>query len=1078
MNKNGRCIPGEQLLGFQGWRVRSFSGQLQLLELSLRSILSRMKNICLVVVLLAMAGLSLKAQTSTTSTTDTNSDQGGSMPDPTPFSVVQRDGNSRIWQRETYEQLPDGTVVPHVHRVTELATGLNYKNAQGEWLDSKEEIQILAEGGAAATNGAHQVYFPVDIYSGAIKLVTPEGLILQGHPIGLSYDDGEKSVLIAEVTNSVGAIVGANQVIYSEAFTGNGIKADVRYTYRRGGLEQDIILETQPPTPESLGLNPETARLQVLTEFFDAPEPTVENRTLPASAGVDLQDEALGFGIMKMVPGRAFLAGGEAGTDDENVWVTKRWIETDGRQILVEEVPVDVLADRLATLPVSAKVEVKTHVLMASHKLALPAKHFARLNDGGQHMLVAKNATRDKGLILDYNIINANVTDYTFQGDTTYYITGGTWFYGTTTIEGGAVLKYANTNNATVLITGPFQCETAPYRPAIFTSKDDNSVGDAIPGSTGSPVTQLNSLGLQYYTYYYTNSGPLMAHDLQMRYINTGIQINNFSTTNVVTNNVWDCQIKSTTTAFATSAGVANYFNLHNVLVQGANVAFLGYGPLVLGWENLTIHNVHQMYYSGDGLYVPLGLTNCLLIGVTNWGITFTGNTCATNSSDAGIFQIVGDGGNYLANGSPYRNAGTPNISPELSDDLATKTTYPPIVYAGSNFITPLSLSPQVPRDTNANPDLGYHYYPLDYVFGGCVLSTNLTCAAGTAVGFYEASGSVSASGQPYGICLTSGANLALLGTATAPCWDTSYNMVQEGGNGNWTGRGYMGGIVLDGATSSNLPQINNQFAKWSCALGMSCTWRDNLAYGVVNSSDSEFYAGTLAGFLPSMYFTNCLFFRDDILFYDQVNAASFAFKDCTFYNGGFVATRTSGQSFSFWRIQDTAFDGTAFLFTDNDAGGTNNTYFNYNSYNTNNLSWQTYAGFSPQHGTLETIGSNDLRVANYNWESSWLGDFYLPTNSPLINAGSTNANLIGLYHFTTQTNQIVEGDSIVDIGYHYVATDGYGNPLDSNGDGIPDYLEDANGNGLFDAGDLGEWQISPYGLNSGNALQVFTPLK
>ena len=84
----------------------------------------------------------------------------------------------------------------------------------------------------------------------------------------------------------------------------------------------------------------------------------------------------------------------------------------------------------------------------------------------------------------------------------------------------------------------------------------------------------------------------------------------------------------------------------------------------------------------------------------------------------------------------------------------------------------------------------------------------------------------------------------------------------------------------------------------------------------------------------------------------------------------------------------------------------------------------------------------------------------------------------MGLFHFTTQTNQAPEGTSIVDIGYHYVATDAFGNPLDSNGDGMPDYLEDSNGNGVFDSGDLGEWQISPYGLGSGNALQVFTPLK
>jgi hypothetical protein len=81
-----------------------------------------------------------------------------------------------------------------------------------------------------------------------------------------------------------------------------------------------------------------------------------------------------------------------------------------------------------------------------------------------------------------------------------------------------------------------------------------------------------------------------------------------------------------------------------------------------------------------------------------------------------------------------------------------------------------------------------------------------------------------------------------------------------------------------------------------------------------------------------------------------------------------------------------------------------------------------------------------------------------------LINAGSTNAAALGLYHYTVTTNlvngqEVPEGTNTVSIGFHYVAVDQYGNPLDSNGDGIPDYLEDANGNGIYDAGDQGDWQ-------------------
>ena len=57
-----------------------------------------------------------------------------------------------------------------------------------------------------------------------------------------------------------------------------------------------------------------------------------------------------------------------------------------------------------------------------------------------------------------------------------------------------------------------------------------------------------------------------------------------------------------------------------------------------------------------------------------------------------------------------------------------------------------------------------------------------------------------------------------------------------------------------------------------------------------------------------------------------------------------------------------------------------------------------------------------------FNWQSSWLGNFYLPSDSPLISAGDVTADQIGLSDFTTQTNQTPEGTAVVDIGYHYVA--------------------------------------------------------
>src|SRR6185437_3578360 len=61
-----------------------------------------------------------------------------------PFVVVQRDANSRVWARTNYEKAPSGETLAHVHRYTELASGMHYRDPQtGNWIESKEQIDIL-----------------------------------------------------------------------------------------------------------------------------------------------------------------------------------------------------------------------------------------------------------------------------------------------------------------------------------------------------------------------------------------------------------------------------------------------------------------------------------------------------------------------------------------------------------------------------------------------------------------------------------------------------------------------------------------------------------------------------------------------------------------------------------------------------------------------------------------------------------------------------------------------------------------------------------------------------------------------
>ncbi len=102
--------------------------------------------------------------------------------------------------------------------------------------------------------------------------------------------------------------------------------------------------------------------------------------------------------------------------------------------------------------------------------------------------------------------------------------------------------------------------------------------------------------------------------------------------------------------------------------------------------------------------------------------------------------------------------------------------------------------------------------------------------------------------------------------------------------------------------------------------------------------------------------------------------------------------------------------------------------------------------------------------VATLDFASGPLGPYYYPTSGTnlytLVNAGSRNADAAGLYHYTSLIDQTKETNSVVDIGFHYVAVDSNGVAIDTDGDGIPDYQEDENGNGTSDSGET-DWQSS-----------------
>jgi alpha-L-rhamnosidase len=107
--------------------------------------------------------------------------------------------------------------------------------------------------------------------------------------------------------------------------------------------------------------------------------------------------------------------------------------------------------------------------------------------------------------------------------------------------------------------------------------------------------------------------------------------------------------------------------------------------------------------------------------------------------------------------------------------------------------------------------------------------------------------------------------------------------------------------------------------------------------------------------------------------------------------------------------------------------------------------------------GRFTPTNINDVVLTNFTYATGPLGEYYhLSTN--LTDAGSvTNAVLAGLYHYTTLTNQTKEAGSRLDIGLHLPAMDSSGEAADTDHGGVPDYLEDANGNGAVNTNET-DW--------------------
>jgi len=964
----------------------------------------------------ALAGLSIVGQ----------AQQDRALPSfdaPSKVAVASRSAHERILEQVTLVAEEDGSTRSQTNTVVELATGLHYLDDAGHWADSVEAFELVP-GAARAWKGHHRVTLAHNPNTpAAVQHRLPDGRLLSSHVHGVGWYDtatGE-SVLLAEIADSKGLLVEDNVIVYPDALQGD-VLADIRYTYTLSGFEQDIVLRGAPPAPEAFGLSSKTSRLEVWTEFDEPLEPDVrDTRAQSIAAAAPDGDVELDFGSMKIGTGRYFRWGAE---DESLGLMVKEWIrEDDGRRFLVEAVEYGPIAESLKNLPpsgggadASKRRRGQRESVLAGLRKARPA----RPSDGVMQRL---DRTRDTalverlqrpGLVLDYVSLTTGTANHVFKSDVMYWVTGNVILTGTTAFEPGAVIKFSTATTAQVEVQGLVAWLASPLLPVTLTARDDSGFGETAPGQT-TPLVQAGyaGSGLRF-------NGPTttVLNGLRVRNLRRGLEYVSGSG-----HVVRHAQFVDVGEAIRLTTGTT--VNVRNALVVRASTGvFGGTGASTAVVEHLTVNGADRLAVSGVFASASaLTLRNCLINALTNTPPLYTGGSDnVVSTANTVTFASQRGGAHYLPAGSAHLDAGTATVDTTLTTELREMTTEPPRELVGEIAFN-TSLRPIAAVDTGIL-DRGYHYPRIDYAASGVTLTNAvLTLTNGVRLGTY---GSV-------GINLRSGAVVRSGGSPNRMNWLTRLALVQEGITAEPTTT-----QIFRPFSGTVSPRVEMRFTGVGMAAeldgrrnvvesftGVPAIWamKDCALWNVSFLNDNP-TSGHSLSFLNNRWHRGCLEL-------DQKTGPEYPLAlHNNLWIGGRVGLRSAGAT-SFWVIRDNLFD----VSTNSRPSGTNWTASN-NGYR----SATSFGGPTNFTITVAEHLTGPLGTNYYPSAGSSSGGF---TN--LVGAGFRSGTTAGLFHHVIATHLVSIGSGQVGIGFHYLKTSAGGVPLDTDSDGMPDWMEDVN---------------------------------
>jgi hypothetical protein len=675
--------------------------------------------------------------------------------------------------------------------------------------------------------------------------------------------------------------------------------------------------------------------------------------------------------------------------------------------------------------------------------------------------------------------------NYTFKSGVTYYLGSQIQFYGNTAIEAGAVIKPDWYSNAGLVIMGTLNCKGEPYYPAVITSVDDDSIGEGLGFSQQDGPPQPYQTGVPYLELACNKSNSIS--NLRIAYADWGVT----TPTAARRLEVWDCQFLQCNYGIVNLVAGSSTNALHNVLFANCGAAFgAATNAITVEAEQMTadVTNFCLAYTTP----ARMDLQNSVIWGTAPDASSLSSLHVVLNPARTN-FVTAGAGKYYLAADSSLHQSGSAGISSRLQSELKSKTTYAPLAISPFTQIKgQITLSPQAQRCTNGAPDIGYCYDALDYTVAGLVLNGGtLNVLPGTAVGLRMEYVPAIQDWTYDGFNLGNNSTITGQGMPDKPCVFVDVQQVQE--QFEWP---VMVGFVpnyLPANDGDQPPVMNFRFAnfyagyvsyyalpqyhfwsgislygyEWSLDSAMTFTLQDcqvrggqidigtpdnpDTGQGILNYDtilgsgavawNNNLFDGVSINLNPTYYWmiatNNC-----DL----QVTAHNNLFR-----NSAWLVISGTPATAGNWTFRDNLFDKVRFF-----QDPTLPLDFDHNGYwplTDAEIVFGASGYTNLLQATATSSGATELFLSHAPpYQGGAFGNYYLSATTPLYQAGSRTATDAGLAQYTTFVNQTKDAASQpVNVGLHYVtATNSL--PFDSDGDGVPDFVEAEHGTDLNNA--------------------------